>query len=212
MSEKKDFEDDMNSAIVEAKKSELSVNRGIDIRGLEDVPPSVIPVPFVRLVQPTSQKVETKDGKEAQQGYFFFNDTKEAVESFNFALIRAKHGMVEYERDGVKTPTQKLAILGFDLINKKLFILSLSVMSFSNFGSLIAQMKQAKIEKAWSSEIIVKSEKTENEKGKFYIAKFELGSDLSKVDLKEIEDNYLSFGEVLDRKAEVPEEEITITQ
>lgn len=180
---------------------EVSTQTGsLEIEGLEDVPASIMPIPFLRLVQPSSTKIETANGKEAPAGTFFFNDTQTATETIEFALIKAKHGMQTFERDGEVKDSVKLAILGQDLNKNKLFVLTLSVMSFTNFGSLVAKMKEAGITKTWENKIIISSEKHENEKGKYYTARFELGEKLTEHQISELEKLHTQYGTVLDRK------------
>lgn len=182
------------------KESGLIIPNSLGIKGLEDVPASIIPIPYLRLVQPTSQKVQTSKGKDAEAGTFYFNDTQSSVESLTFALMRAKYGMQTFERDGEIQDSVKLAILGMTLDTNKLFVLTLSVMSFTNFGSLIAKMKEAGITKTWENAITIVSEKQENDKGKYYVAKFELGEKLNKEQITDLETKHSQYGMVLDRK------------
>lgn len=190
------------------KESGLMIPNSLGIEGLEDVPTSIMPIPFLRLVQPTSQKVTTAKGKDAEGGSFYFNDIQTSVESIEFALIKAKYGMQTFERDGEMQESVKLAILGQTLDSNKLFVITLSVMSFTNFGSLVAKMKEAGITKTWEHKITMFSEKQENDKGKYFTAKFELGEKLTDEQIAELEGKYHQYGMVLDRKA--PEQEVNL--
>ncbi len=190
------------------KESDLMIPDGLGIEGLEDVPASIMPIPFLRLVQPTSQKVTTAKGKDAEPGTFYFNDTQTSYESVEFALVKAKHGMQTFERDGELQESVKLAILGQTLDIDKLFVITLSVMSFSNFGSLVAKMKEAGITKTWEHKITMFSEKQENDKGKYFTAKFELGEKLTADQIEVLQGKYNQYGAVLDRKT--PEQEVTL--
>lgn len=176
------------------------VKGGLEIQGLEDVPASIMPIPYLRLVQPSSKKIEVAKGKDAEAGTFYFNDIQASYEIVEFALIKAKHGMQTFERDGEITDQVKLAILGMTLDSSKLFVITLSVMSFTNFGSLVAKMKEAGITKTWENKIIMSSEKQENDKGKYYTARFELGEKLSKEQIENLENLHAQYGAVLDRK------------
>lgn len=203
---KEDLADQFEHEMELSSQTDLVAARvGIEIHGMEEVPASIIPIPFVRLVQPTSTKIETVDGKEASAGTFYFNDTQRSEETIKVALLKGKHAKVVYERDGEKTPTSKLAILAYELVSGKLFILSLSVMSFSNYGRLMAQMKEKKISSAWEYAVTISSEKQENEKGKYYIAKFELNEELDSEIRKELENLYIKYGQVLNKKEEIDE-------
>lgn len=183
---------------------------GLGIEGLEEVPVSVLPIPFLRLVQPSSKNVDLSNGREAAMGSFFYNDTKQDIERLRFVMLKSKIGKVSYEVDGEIREGTKLNILGFDLDNNKIFILSLSVMSISNFGKLVAQLKQKEATKAWEYEVIATSVKSENKKGKFYVADFELSK---KVDTKTIADMEMkanTFGVALNRDLSDTEQSVEV--
>jgi hypothetical protein len=186
----------MNDLIKKENNSLQSV-AGFDIEGLEDVPVSILPVPFLRLVQPTSTKIETKDGSEAGVGNFFYNDTQEEVKLLNFALLKAKVGRVQFE--GQDEPSTKMNILGFDIDRCKVFILQLSVMSFSNFGKLIAQMKEKDITKSYTHTITMTTSPETNKKGKYYVANFQLGNEVPAELFTEIEEKVKVYGVALNR-------------
>lgn len=183
---------------------------GLGIEGLEDVPVSILPIPFLRLVQPSSKNVDLYNGKEAAMGSFFYNDTKLEVEKLRFVMLKSKVGRVSYEVEGEVRESTKVNILGFDLDNNKIFILSLSVMSLSNFGKLVAQMKQKESTKAWEYEIIATSVKTENKKGKFYIADFELSKKVDTKTIAEMENKAKTFGVALNRDLSDTEQAVEV--
>lgn len=185
-----------------ANAADLTITNGIEIFGMEEIPESIIPIPFVRLVQPTSTKISMADGKEAPVGTFYFNDTRRCEETLEVALLKGKHAKVVYERDGEKTPTQKLGILAQETKSGKLLILSLSVMSFSNYGKLMAQMKEEKVKSAWERKVVISSDKQENEKGKYYIASFELKEEFPKEKQEELEKIYLKHKDVFNKSEE----------
>ncbi len=174
----------------------------IGIRGLDSIDPSrVMSIPFVRLVQFTSRKTTQADGKEASVGSFFFNDTKKAVESIEMVILRAKIGKKTFVREGEESVSSILAILAATLDTKKMFILTLSTMSFRPFGVLMAQMKEEGVIDVWDHKVKVASQYQENNKGKFYVAQFSLGDALTTEEAKEMEDMYASYGRVLERQS-----------
>lgn len=188
-------------------KALANPNLGIDIQGLEEVPVTLIPIPFVKLVQPTSTKTTLADGKsEAQAGTFFFTDTQVSVNELNFVLLKAKHGNQTYERDGQKVSSPRLMVLGVSRENKKLFILPLSVMSFSNFGKLVAKLKDNNIKSTWRFEITATTEKQENQKGKYYTANFQIGEELEEQEYLAMEGLANQYGIALNRNEVVEEE------
>jgi hypothetical protein len=190
---------------------------GLSIEGLQDVPVNIIPVPFVRVVQGQSKKIVLatpikdaagNDVTEAPEGTFYFNDIQECFRQLSFVMLRAKQQIVEFERDGEKKPTRQMLILGITTDTKKLFILALSVMSFSNFGRLMARFKEKKVSRAWEYEIIATSEKQENDKGKFWVQNFKIGEKLNNDQLDEMEQVYSEYGGALERQEEqAPEEQ-----
>jgi hypothetical protein len=206
-----------HSLSTEVKPTAVAVQRsamGVGIQGMEDIPGSMIAVPFCRLVQPTSKKTELSDGKEAPAGSFFFNDIQESFESLSFVLLRAKHEQKKVDADGnfVRAdyvgPTffkPQVSILGVTTDTNKLFIISLSVKSFSSFGKLIAKFKSLQIDKTWRFQLKATSEKQENIKGKFYVVNFQLGEELSGEELAQMEETALQYGVALDREVVVEE-------
>ena len=173
----------------------------ITIGGLEDLPPSIIPIPYVRLVQPTSKNIETSPGVDALPGTFLFDDTKTSVDSLAFILLRAKHGQVQFERDGEMIITQKIALLCLTGDRKKLFLLSISPTSFSNFGHLVAQLKEKNIQSSWHVVLSATSQKQENEKGKYYVVNFLIEDDvLSEEHQHECAELATAYGMVLEKK------------
>lgn len=202
--QEEDFEKEMNE-LAKAPKGDITVAEGLDIHGMEEVPTSIIPIPYVRLVQPTSQKIEGADGKDAAAGTFFFNDSLRTVEELKVAIIKGKHAKVQYDPE--QPPVIRVGILAKELETGKIFILSLSYSSFSNFGRLIAQLKEKNTKNVWEYEVSITSEKQENDKGKFYVAKFKVGEKLSKEEQEEIEILHDKYGAVLEARQKQESEE-----
>lgn len=196
----------LSTVSVDTTSRSVALNTsGINIEGLQDVPSSVIPVPFVRLVQGQSRNITLTDGKsEAPEGSFYFNDIQQAYERLSFVMLRAKHQITIFDREEngkiVKKPTKQILILGITTDSKKLFILALSVMSFSNFGRLINKLREAGVNQSWQYEIVATAEKQENEKGKFYVQRYDLGEKLSEAQIDEMAGVYGEYGGVLDRE------------
>jgi len=189
--------------------------RGVDIDGLNDIPSSMIAVPYLRLIQPSSKKTEMADGKETPWGQFLFSDTQNAFETLNFVLLRAKHELKKVDANGMYVgedyagPTRSKAqvtILGITTDTDRLFILSLSVTSFSSFGKLIAKFKNLQVDKSYRFELNLSSEKIENDKGKFAIVNFKINKELDKKELEQMQKVAFEYGLVLDRQEIVGEE------
>lgn len=208
---KESMDETENKMTVKNSSSSLTVpDFGINIEGLQDVPVSVLPVPFVKLVQGTSTKIELEDGKDAPVGTFYFTDLQQAFEQLSFVLLRAKYQIKEFERDGEMVPTKQMLLLGITLDTQKLFILTLSVMSHSNFGRLVSKLKDRKTKHVWEYEVIATSEKMENKKGKFQVVNLQVGRKISDEEVEQMAKTYGEYGGVLDR--EYVEEEDVATE
>lgn len=181
----------------------------LGIQGLEEEDASILPIPFVRVVQGQSKDVKLKDGKtEATEGQFFFNDTKEQVKDLTFCILKSKVVVTEFERDGVKKPTTQRKILGITMDTHKVFMLTISVGSFASYGRLVAEMKQQKVTAVWDRMVTATTEKTENDKGKFYVVNFALGEELTEEDKIEMGLAYEQFKRIFEKN---PEEQPGLT-
>jgi len=175
---------------------------GLGIRGLEEEDPSILPIPFVRVVQGQSKDIKMKNGEDCPEGHFFFNDTRESVEALTFCLLKSKVITVNFERDGKIIPTAQRKILGITMDTKRIFMLTVSISSFGNFGRLVAEMKAKKITEAWSYMITATTVKTENDKGKFYAVEFALGEKLTAEDNEEMSLAFEQFKNYFEKKEE----------
>lgn len=198
--------------IVETKKQELAVpSTGLGIQGLEEEDASILPIPFVRVVQGQSKDTKMKDGKDAPEGSFFFGDTREAFTKLNFCILKSKIVTTVFKdpNTGADKPTAQRKILGITMDTKKVFMLTISVMSFMEYGRLVAEMKQNKITEAWSHIITATTEKRENDKGKFQVVMFKLGEELTKEDRIEMGLAYEQFKKVFEKEAVEDNKETT---
>lgn len=199
---------------VESSKSVLAPSSGsnMNVIGLEDIPSSLIPVPFYKLVQPGSTKTSMSDGKDAPVGTILMGDSGQAVESLRFLLLRAKRQHREFKGDdGQMQRSTSIGVLGINLDRLTPFMLSISVASFSNFGQLMAQIKENKLVHAWDQAISVTTEKVETEKDtskgrqtvKFWIMKFGLeNKELTETESSLAEMAFNQYGSSLDRNQE----------
>lgn len=184
----------------------LATSTDLGIIGLEDIPVSMLPVPFVRLIQPSSRDTEIASGQEAVPGSYFFNDTKETTTDLKFALLKAKHGEMTFKRDEQITTSLRVAILGVRLDNFKPFTMTLSVMSFNNFGAMVSQLKAKGVKASYEYAITATSEKQENKKGKYYVAKFSLGDKLDEETITKLQQLSIQYESSLDRKSDNTED------
>jgi hypothetical protein len=144
-----------------------------------------------------------------------FNDIQTEVEELKFVLLRAKVDIKRVDEDGnfvandfvgITKPKQVLSILGITTDTNKLFVLSLSVTSFTSWGKLMAQLKEMEVDCSYRFQISAKTEKKENKKGKYYVVSFIVGTELDKNALIEMETKASEYGVVLDREILIEEE------
>ncbi len=206
----------MNKSIDTIKVDESKVvadTRGtVSIKGLEEVPSNIIPVPFYKLVQPGSTNVSLADGEDAAPGYIFMMDSGTSTSSLKFALLRAKRIPREFTNDrGELVNTVTMGVLGINVENFSPFILSVSVASFSNFGRLMKQFKDKKADCAWKYPITITSEKREEVKDtgqgtrtvKYYVLNFAVANKpFEEEELNLLSDAYEEFAGSLDRNQE----------
>lgn len=195
------------------KHSQLAkagVVKNMPVAGLEDVPLSMLPIPFYKLVQPGSTKVTMSNGKDAEAGNFFMGDTKDQTSELVFALLRAKRQV--RPGDGNRM-IPSMGVLAFNMIRQSPFILGLSTSSFAAFGTLMAQIKERKMKTAWEYPVKATTYKVEEqkmtEKGlqmvKYYKVSFELLDEkVNETDFQMLTQMYEENATKLDRQNEEP--------
>jgi len=201
--------------IVESSQSKITVpQKNIDIQGMEDIPTSMIPIPFVKVVQPGSTNITLSSGEDALPGTFFFKETGESVDKLHFALLRAKRRISEFQnKEGEDIKSTTLGILGINFPDYLPFLLTVSVASFSNFGRLVSQIKKKKSKKAWEYGITATTEKREEVKGglkvKYWIVNFQLDSKpIDESGQKLLDDAYKEFAGSLNDEPTPEEKEL----
>lgn len=187
--------------------TELATNSGVEIKGLEEVPTNIIPLPFYKVVQYSTTEATLANGKEAEPGTFYRNDVQSSMEELEFALVRAKRQVREFEDNpGESKRVVQIAILGMNLSNFQPFVLTVPVTSFSNFGRMMAKLKELKASAAWEYKITAKTEKTVNKKNqKYFIVNFEVGEKFDEDTIALLSDAYNEFAASLDREGDEAE-------
>lgn len=175
--------------------------RMIEIGGFEELPTSMIALPYVIIVQ-AGTDVYLADGKTpAPKGTFYQTDLQETVTEIEFVNLRAMMRDKEVERDGVKKIETKLLSLCVNLADFEPFIFSLPVSSFSNWGKMIAQVKKRNVKNSYEFSIKATITSATNKKGqKFYVAQFTLADELDTETLAEMKEKLADYSGVLDRR------------
>ena len=151
---------------------QVAVQHFSSIKGLEEVGTDIIPLPFYKLVQPGSTNIAINaEGEDAEPGQFYQADSGTAVDTLRVGIVRAKRMVKEFK--GKKTVS--LGILGVNLEVMTPFLMNISVSSFSNFGRMMNNLTQRKIDAIWKYPITLSSAKVETKKeidGELQMVKF----------------------------------------
>jgi hypothetical protein len=191
--------------------------RTFGINGLNDVPRSIIPVPYYKLVQPNSTKVILPDGKRAPDGAFLMQDVRKFVKELEFLILRAKRQTRDQKGDdGQLDKVVSLNVLGLNLANKKPFILSVPVTSFSAFGKIFEELEEMDVKNAWecsvSATTFEKQEEKETATGlkrvNYWVIELEILGKPDKETEELAQDYYDDFAAKLDRNDEDDLDEI----
>ena len=167
--------------------------------GFEDIQDAdIMRVTYVRVVQPTSKKLDLADGKEAQPGTFIFDDTKQAVESLEICYLKGKMVDANFPKDGKDDWTRQLKLLVMTSDPKMVVIITLAATSFGNFGKFKAKLKEMKAGAGYEYKTLLSTHKEENDKGKYYVVDFEIGEKNSPEELKEYMTVFEAYKNVLE--------------
>lgn len=203
-----------------AKESKLSVREDtkaittetpaghMEVEGLQDVPISMIPIPLVKMVHPTTKDSTDKDGNDTPVGYFLNTQTKKSYQNLEFFILRARPVKLNFKDPKTNEPVVKdaFAILGVMADDGELFIMNASGSSFWNFRSLLGVVKGAKLPHVWANKVIATAENRESDYGKYKAATFTLGDKATEVQELKLTSLYKQYGAALDRAEEAHEE------
>ncbi len=188
------------------------VQKTMNVAGLEEVPMSMIPLPFYKLVQPGSTNIGTQEGEDAPAGSILMKDTGEAVSVLRIALLRAKRQSQQITDDyGATKVRVSMGLLGINLDGFSPFIMNVPISSFSAFGQLMKQIKDRKASRAWEYPITITSGKREEtktiggrpQKVKYWVLSFQLEKEPMENETLELLDGaYKEFASSLDRQNE----------
>lgn len=157
-----------NAPRVEGSTDKLSENtkaRTFSLKGLEDVPRSIIPIPFYKFVHPNTEKATLPNGERADNGSFLMPDIRQAVTELRIVILRAKRAVrVQKQENGQIEKVVSLQILGINLERQKPFILSVPVTSFGAFGKVFEELEERKAENAWDYPVYISSSEVDKPK------------------------------------------------
>jgi hypothetical protein len=177
------------------------------IEGLEDVPHSIIPVPYYTLVQPESTNAFLPDGKRAPDGVFLMQDSRKTTSSIDFVILRAKRQTRMIDNGfGGEDKVVSLNVLGLNLDRMKPFIINVSVTSFSAFGKFFDYLSDQKATKAWEYAVTATVEEADGKKQTseglkhvtWYVVRLSVGKKTNKSTMAVAERMYGDYGHKLD--------------
>lgn len=172
----------MAGKIVKKDGGLVEMDGTLGIGGLRGFDRSDLPIPFMKLVQPTSQKIETADGKDAPVGSFYFSRNRESKDNLNIVILNAEKGEVHWEGDD--EPSVVYRIIAVHKGSTDPFSFMISGTSRWEFKKLLGEIESVGLKNIYDMSVSVSSEKVEGEKGKWYIMKFALADELSDSELK----------------------------
>lgn len=139
--------------------------RTFSLTGLEEVPRSIIPVPFYKFVHPQTEKATLPNGQRAENGSFLMPDVRQAVKELSIIILRAKRSVrVQQQEGGRIEQVVSLQILGINIERKKPFILSVPITSFSAFGKVFEELENRGAKNAWDYPVHISSSEVEKPK------------------------------------------------
>lgn len=202
-----------NAPRVESSTENIQVKqpvRTFNLTGLEDIARSIIPVPYYKFVQPSTEKAFLPDGTRAADGSFLMPDIRKAVDELSVVILRAKRAT--RIQNGEKVVSLK--ILGINLERQRPFILSVPVTSFGALGSVFEEMELAGAVNVWDYTVSLKSEdisrQVETDTGlqnvNYSIVKAMLGVKLDEPTRQIAKETYQDFAEKLDREEDDDED------
>lgn len=177
--------------------------RTFNLTGLEDIARSIIPVPFYKFIQPSTEKAFLPDGTRAEDGTFLMTDIRQAVDELHVVILRAKRAV--RMQNGEKVVSLK--ILGINLERQRPFILSVPVTSFGALGKVFEDMELKGAVNVWDYAVYLASEdvtrSVETNEGikpvTYSIVNASLEGALSEETKQTAKETYQDFAEKLDR-------------
>lgn len=184
--------------------------RTFSLTGLEDVPRSIIPVPYYKFVHPQTEKAYLPDGTRAANGSFLMPDIRKAVTELRIVILRAKRATrTQQQEDGKIEKVVSLQILGINLERQRPFILSVPVTSFATFGAIFEELETRGAENAWDYPVYITSSEVDKPKDTatgfrnvtYWVVDAHLEpNQISEEDKQIAADAYADFAEKLDRE------------
>lgn len=145
------------------------------VMGFEDLPGSIIRIPYYRMVHPNSRGTELEDGTRASAGQFI-TDMGEAVDNIRAAIIRTKTDKInqEVKENGVYVTKIKpiIRILAVDTKTLTPFQLNITKGSFYNMGDLVMWFNKKGCRNSFEYPVIISGDYVESGDNPYWAVKF----------------------------------------
>lgn len=198
-----------NAPRVESSTENLTVKqpvRTFNLTGLEAIARSIIPVPYYKFVQPSTEKAFLPDGTRAEDGSFLMPDIRQAVRELTVIILRAKRAT--RMQNGEKVVSLKLLAINLD--RQRPFIVSVPVTSFGALGKVFEEMELAGAANVWDysvyleGEVVTKNVETDRglEPKTFAVVNATLDVSVDEKTRQIAKETYQDFAEKLDREEE----------
>jgi len=198
-----------NAPRVESSTENITVKqpvRNFNLTGLEDIARSIIPVPYYKFIQPSTEKAFLPDGSRADDGSFLMPDIRKAVKELAVIILRAKRST--RIQNGEKVVSLKLLAINLD--RQRPFIISIPVTSFGALGKVFEKMELAGAVNVWDygvmleGEVVTKNIETDRglEPKTFAVVNAKLDISIDEKTRQIAEETYQDFAEKLDREDE----------
>ena len=192
---------------IERSKEVVVTSGGVSkVRGFEDLPASLIRIPYYRQVHPLSRGTELEDGTKAEAGSFL-TDMQEEKETLRVAIIRAKTDKIrqtvkENGREVIKIKSV-VRILAFDTVRYLPFQINVTKGSFSNVGDMMLWFNRKGAKSSYEYPVIIGSEFIETVDNPYFAMKFTCeDKKFSEKELEMITDVAMQYAGVLDKEVE----------
>lgn len=202
--EDSNLEGDHSISIERSKNAAQALSRqysGVPIGGFEELPVSIMALPYVVIVQAGTDVYLPDNKTPAPKGVFYFTDTQTTKEEILFTPLRALVRDKKVIQDGKEQTRTKLYCLSLDLENFEPFIFVLPITSFTNWGKMVSQMKKMGSKNSYENAITATVGKATNKSNqKFFVSEFIIGDKLVGEDLETVKKKLVEYGGALDQR------------
>jgi len=187
----------------------VAVSHSIGVSGFDELPTSIIPLGYYRLVQLNSKGVMLGDDTRAEAGSFY-TDIGEEVKSIRVAILRTKMGKHTVKKNGQDVEEAIIKVLAIDTKTLTPFLMNITKGGFSAVGRLMMEFKKKGITSSYHFPVVIASEFVQTKDYEYYVPSFSI--EPNKFDEEEMgimAAAFVEYAGVLD-KANFDEEEETV--